>query len=77
MSDTNLTKKITELSLQQRRSFQFQIMKRWDQGKLTGKQCIEEILSLENVLYVNPQQIKELKEKYEGSESNTQEDKKH
>lgn len=66
MSDTDLTKKATELSLQKRREYQFQVMQHWDQGKITGKTCIEEILLLERIIFVNPKQLQELKEKYEG-----------
>lgn len=52
-----------------KREYQFAAMKHWSKGNITGRQCIEEIVALEKVLFLNADEIKEIKEKYEQADS--------
>ena len=65
MSSTDLLK----LSIEARRKYQHESMKRWSKGLTTGRECIEEVLALENVIYLDDNVLKEYRKKHEGSES--------
>jgi hypothetical protein len=51
--NTELAKKLVEISLEDRRQLQYCAMKKWDSGLLTGVQAIEEILSLEKIIKID------------------------
>lgn len=67
MSSTDLLK----LSIEKRREYQYKVIKQWAKGIITGRACIEEVLSLEHVIYLDDKVLKAYKEKYEGPESNS------
>ena len=47
-SASQLVKNSTEV----RRMQQYTVLKKWDLGKITANQCIENILDLEKVIYI-------------------------
>ena len=55
MSDTPknpIAKQVQERSLHERRQRQFIQLKNWDAGKISGTQCIENIVNLEKIVFV-------------------------
>lgn len=67
MSNADLLK----LSIETRRQYQHDSMKRWSQGLTTGRECIEEVLALENVIYIDDEIIKNYKSKHEQPENDS------
>lgn len=47
-----LAKDLQERSLEERRQRQFLQLKNWDMGKITGVQCIENIVNLEKIVFL-------------------------
>lgn len=50
-----VVQEIHERCIEERRNRQLNILKKWDMGKLTGRQCIESIIELEKMLYIGNQ----------------------
>jgi hypothetical protein len=44
---------IRERSIKVRRKLQYQVLKQWDQGKITGLDCINKIVDFEKLIYLN------------------------
>lgn len=68
MSDkSKLVKTIVDNTIEKRRDLQFEEMKRWDSGKITGIEAIENILQIEKLIFFNMKESKnELKGKKDG-----------
>lgn len=68
MSDkSKLVKTIVDNTIEKRRELQFQEMKKWDSGKITGIEAIENILEIEKLIFFNMKETKEeLKGKKDG-----------
>ena len=59
--DPNHKKKVKQmqkLSLEARRERQYSILKDWDQSKMTGRQCIERIVDLEKIIYIDSHELR-------------------
>lgn len=69
MSSADLLK----LSIETRRQYQHDSMKRWSKGLTTGRECIEEVLALEKVIYLDDKVLKEYRKRHEKPESTTTE----
>ena len=63
MSSTDSLKLIQE----KRRELQYMIMKQWSAGKMTGRDCLEQIISLEKIIFLDEKTIKRIREEYEKS----------
>ena len=57
MSDSGITKEILELTKEKKRELQYSTMKAWEKGRMTGRECIESIVDLENVLVLDMEEI--------------------
>ena len=68
MSDkSKLVKTIVDNTIEKRRDLQFEEMKRWDSGKITGIEAIENILQIEKLIFFNMKESKdELRGKKDG-----------
>ena len=47
-----------KLSLEARRERQYSVLKDWDQSKMTGRQCIERIVDLEKIIYIDNHELR-------------------
>lgn len=63
-----LAKKLVDINFEDRRQLQYMSMKKWDAGRITGVEAIDEILAYEKLITIdietlraarNPQEIKE------------------
>ena len=48
---------IKEISLDKRRELQYAAILEWDKGKLSGTECIERIVDLEKLVFLDPKII--------------------
>jgi hypothetical protein len=60
MNKDEIKKRIQGNSEISRRNAQYEILKKWDKGLLTGIECIETIVGLQNVITINTDLIKEM-----------------
>ena len=63
----SLAKEMVEISKEIRLSLQYRAMIEWDKGELTGKQCIDDITSLERMIYIDTAELR--RRKYGGQVS--------
>ena len=61
MSDGGITKEILELTKEKKRELQYNTMKAWEKGRMTGRECIESIIDLENVLVLDMDEINRIR----------------
>ena len=61
MSDSGFINQVYELTKESRRELQLQRLKAWDLGKVTGRQCIEDIVMLEDVITLDMKKVNEIR----------------
>lgn len=52
MSNNTKARKVLEEATKERRLRQYSEMKKWDIGKITGIECIENIIELEKIVFI-------------------------
>jgi hypothetical protein len=52
MSSNTKAKRVLEEATKERRLRQYSEMKKWDVGKITGIECIENIIELEKIIFI-------------------------
>lgn len=52
MSDSTKARQVLEEATKERRLRQYSEMKKWDIGKITGIECIENIIELEKIIFI-------------------------
>lgn len=60
MSDIDYSKTI-QISKEIRRKFQYNLMQAWLKGRITGRECIQEIVELESVIYLPQKEVTRLR----------------
>ena len=60
MKENEIRNRIQADSIIMRRNTQAEVLVNWGEGLLTGRECIEAIIELENVIIINSEFLKEL-----------------
>lgn len=56
-----LAKKLVEISHEDKRYVQFQLLKAWQGGYITGRECLDEVVGLEKIIYLDTNYLKGLR----------------
>ena len=72
MSGSGFTKEILKLTKEKRRELQFQKLKAWNRGRITGRECIESIVDLDNVLVLYMEDINKIRRQSGQADTDTE-----
>ena len=63
MDDTSkkITTAVSNRALDIRRKMQYEALLQWDRGYYSARECIEKIIELEKLIYIDPQLLRSLK----------------
>ena len=58
---TALKAKVLDSAIEVRRKMQYEALLQWDRGSVSPRQCIEKILELEKIIYIDPKLLRDNK----------------
>jgi hypothetical protein len=66
MSGNDLSKRMADSALAIRRNQQAEVLVSWGRGEFTGRECIEQIVGLETMIYLHQPTLRKSQESSDG-----------